>query len=104
MLCRLGEWFPYCPSDRDMFPRCVQRSKKFDSSPRSFAARHLLELFARPFALVLFFEAAELQRISFAADRVHVVDEEQVLSVLVPLFGMIPERAGVLDELAGFCR
>ena len=64
--------------------------------------RHLLELFARPFALVLFFEAAELQWITFAADRVHVVDEDQVLGVLVPLFRMVPERAGVLDELSGF--
>ncbi len=40
-----------------------------------------------------------------AAGRMNVVDDNQILGVLVPLFGVIPERAAVqilrLDELAG---
>ena len=65
---------------------------------------HLLELLAGPLALAFLFETAELQRIVFAAGRMNVVDDNQILGVLVPLFGVIPERAGVLDELAGLVK
>ena len=37
----------------------------------------------------------------FLAERMDVVDDDQVLSVLVSLLGVIPERTGVPDELAG---
>src|SRR5215469_6259959 len=62
--------------------------------------RHLLELLAGPLALVRFFVTFKLQRIPPAADRIQVVDEDQVLGVLVSLFGMIPKRSGIFDELA----
>ncbi len=62
---------------------------------------HLLELLAGPFALIRLFETTEFQWIPFATDRIQVVDDDQILGVLVSLFGMIPERTAVLDELAG---
>ena len=64
--------------------------------------RHLLELFACPFALLRLLEAAKLQRIMLATRRMHIVDDDQILRMDVTLVGMIPERAAVFDVLAAF--
>ena len=62
--------------------------------------RHLLELFAGPLALFFFFETAEVQRVMFAAVRIDVVDDDEILGVHVALLRMIPKSARVLDVLA----
>ena len=58
-------------------------------------AERLLEGFAD----LLLAEEAEFQRVVFAAGA-NVVDEEVVLGDLVPFLGVIPEPAGVGDQLA----
>ena len=49
---------------------------------------------------LLLAEEAELQRVVLAAGA-DVVDEEVVLGDLVPLLGVVPEPAGVGDQLTG---
>ena len=58
-------------------------------------AERLLEGFAD----LLLAEEAEFQRVVFAAGA-NVVDEEVVLGDLVPFLDVIPEPAGVGDQLA----
>ena len=56
------------------------------------------ERFPHRLADVLLAEEAELQGVMLAAGA-DVVDEEVVLGDLVPLLGVVPEPAGVGDQL-----
>ena len=61
---------------------------------------HLLELVACPFALIFLLETLKVQRIMFLAERMNIVNDNEVLSMLVSLFTMIPEGAGIGNQLA----
>ena len=61
--------------------------------------RVVAERLLQGLAHLLLAEAAELQRVVLAAGA-DVVDEQVVVGDLVPLLGVVPEPADVLDELA----
>ena len=84
-----------------LYDNPVAVKKRVDDSKKRYGQRcHLLKLFPCPFALLFLFETLKVNRIMFLAERMNVVNDDEVLGMLVSLFTMIPEGARIEDQLA----
>ena len=81
--------------------REIARNVALTNPVDQLAEQHavVLERFASRFALLAFLEAAKLQRIVLTT-RADIVDKQIIVGDLVPILGVVPKPADVLDSFA----